>query len=66
MLRGISPNLVRQNLNKILETLAEKKITVLFAGMISQEAFGKKYKKEFDKIYPDLQKNLMFLFYLFY
>ena len=66
MLRGISPNLVRQNLNKILETLAEKKITVLFAGMIAQEAFGQKYKKEFDKIYPELAKNLMFLFYLFY
>ena len=58
MLRGISPNLVRQNLNKILETLAEKKITVLFAGMIAQEAFGQKYKKEFDKIYPELSKKI--------
>ena len=66
MLRGISPNLVRQNLNKILETLAEKKITVLFAGMIAQEAFGQKYKKEFDKIYPELAKkfNVSFLPFL--
>ena len=47
MLRGISPNLVRQNLNKILETLTEKKITVLFAGMIAQEAFGQKYNVSF-------------------
>jgi len=66
MLRGISPNLVRQNLNKILETLAEKKITVLFAGMIAQEAFGQKYKKQFDKIYPELAKkfNVSFLPFL--
>ena len=66
MLRGISPNLVRQNLNKILETLTEKKITVLFAGMIAQEAFGQKYKKQFDKIYPELAKkfNVSFLPFL--
>ncbi len=57
MLRGIDPSLVRQNLEKILEILTEKNITVLFAGMISQEAFGKKYKKEFDKIYPDLAEK---------
>ena len=65
MLRGTNPSLVRQNLNKILEILTEKKITVLFAGMISQEAFGKKYKKEFDKIYPDLAEkfNVSFLRY---
>ena len=65
MLRGISPNLVRQNLNKILETLTEKKITVLFAGMIAQEAFGQKYKKEFDKIYPELAKKFKVSFYPF-
>ena len=66
MLRGTNPSLVRQNLNKILEILTEKKITVLFAGMISQEAFGKKYKKEFDKIYPDLAEkfNVSFLPFL--
>ena len=54
MLRGIKPNLVRKNLNRILEILREKKITVLLAGMISQETFGEKYKNEFDKIFPEL------------
>ena len=57
MLRGTNPTIVRQNLNKILEILTEKKITVLLAGMISQETFGEKYKKEFDKIYPELAKK---------
>ncbi len=57
MLRGTNPSLIRQNLHKILEILTEKKIAVLLAGMLSQEAFGKKYKKEFDKIYPDLAEK---------
>ena len=66
MLRGIRPNLIRQNLNRILEILEEKKITVLLAGMKSQEAFGQEYKKEFDKIYPELAKkfNITFLPFL--
>ena len=54
MLRGIKPVHVKNNLNKILEILKENKITVLFAGMISQETFGESYKKEFDRIYPEL------------
>ncbi len=54
MLRGIKPIHIKNNLNKILEILKENKITVLFAGMISQETFGESYKKEFDRIYPEL------------
>ena len=57
MLRGIKPSLIKKNLKKILEILTEKKITILLAGMISQETFGKKYKKEFDKIYPELAEK---------
>ena len=56
MLRGINPSQIRQNLDKILEILKEKKITVLLAGMLAQEAFGEKYKREFDKIFPELAK----------
>ena len=54
MLRGIKPVHIKNNLNKILEILKENKITVLLAGMISQETFGESYKKEFDRIYPEL------------
>ena len=57
MLRGINPIQIRQNLDKILENLTEKKVTVLFAGMLAQESFGEKYKKEFDKIFPELAKK---------
>ena len=66
MLRGIKPNLVRKNLNKILEVLKARKITVLFAGMVSQETFGEEYKNEFDKIFPELaiKFNVAFLPFL--
>ena len=66
MLRGIRPNLIKQNLNKILELLLEKKITILLAGMKSQETFGQQYKKDFDDIYPDLAKefNITYLPFL--
>ncbi len=66
MLRGIKPNFVRKNLNKILEVLKARKITVLFAGMVSQETFGEEYKNEFDKIFPELaiKFNVAFLPFL--
>ena len=66
MLRGIKPNLVRKNLNKILEVLKARKITVLFAGMVSQETFGEEYKNKFDKIFPELaiKFNVAFLPFL--
>ena len=66
MLRGIKPNLVRKNLNKILEVLKARKITVLFAGMVSQETFGEEYRNEFDKIFPELaiKFNVAFLPFL--
>tara|TARA_B100000242_G_C43025790_1_gene477624 strand:+ start:100 stop:693 length:594 start_codon:yes stop_codon:yes gene_type:complete len=54
MLRGTNPDLIRQNLNKILEILRERNIQILLAGMLSQETYGKKYKKKFDEIYPEL------------
>ena len=54
MLRGISPNTVKENLKKILENLKKKKIEIVLAGMLSQETYGKEYKKKFDMIYPDL------------
>ncbi len=62
MLRGIKPNIIRQNLYKILEILKKRNITVLLSGMISQETFGKLYKEEFDKIYPDLAKKFKVTF----
>ena len=62
MLRGIKPYLIKQNLNKILEILQESNITILLAGMLSQEALGKEYKNKFDSIYPELAKKFQISF----
>ena len=57
MLRGIKPKIVKQNLNEILKTLQNKDVITLLAGMLSQEIYGKEYKKDFDVIYPQLAKK---------
>ena len=57
MLRGIKPNLVKQNLNSILEILRKNNVNVLLAGMLSQDTYEKEYKNNFDKIYPELAKK---------
>lgn len=62
MLRGIKPYLIKTNLQKILEILKEKNITVLLAGMLSQETLGDEYKNKFDKIYPNLAKSFQISF----
>ena len=57
MLRGVNPNLVQQNLNEILKQLKIKKKKIILAGMLAQDALGKKYKRDFDQIYPNLAKK---------
>jgi acyl-CoA thioesterase-1 len=62
MLRGINPSIIKQNLNNILEILQERNITILLAGMLSQETLGHKYKNKFDRIYPELAKKFQISF----
>ena len=62
MLRGIKPSLIKQNLNKILEILQERNITIILAGMLSQETLGNEYKNKFDRIYPELAKKFQLTF----
>ena len=62
MLRGIKPSLIKQNLNKILEILQERNITILLAGMLSQETLGNEYKNKFNRIYPELAKKFQISF----
>ena len=66
MLRGIDPNIIKKNLNNILLILREKNISILLAGMISQNTYGDEYKTNFDAIYPELAKkfNVSFLPFL--
>ena len=62
MLRGIQPYLIKQNLNEIIEILKERNITILLAGMLSQETLGNEYKNKFDSIYPELAEKFQISF----
>ena len=57
MLRGIKPNIIKQNLSKIIEILQEKNIKILLTGMLSQDTYGETCKNNFDKIFPELSKK---------
>ena len=57
MLRGIKPSETQKNLEKIILAAKEKNIKVVLAGMYAPTTHGGQFKKEFDKIYPDLAKK---------
>ena len=57
MLRKINPNQTKQNLDKIINIILDNNIKVILAGMVASPTNGLSYKKEFDKIYPDLSKK---------
>ena len=57
MLRGISPKETKKNLEQIIKIAQDKNIEVVLAGLIAPTSHGFKYKKNFDKIYPDLSKK---------
>ena len=57
MLRRINPNQTKKNLNEIINIILDNNIQVILAGMVASPTNGLSYKKEFDKIYPDLSKK---------
>ncbi|MEO9516621.1 MAG: arylesterase [Paracoccaceae bacterium] len=54
LLRGISPDTSRANLQGILMAAKDADVKVLLVGMEAPGNFGPEYKSEFDSIYPDL------------
>ena len=65
-LRGISPQVTRQNMQKIVAKLNAKRIPMLLTGMRSPTNWGDNYAEEFDAIFPDLAKEHALLFYPFF
>ena len=57
MLRGINPDETQNNLEQIITIAQNKNIKVILAGMMAPTSHGFNYKKNFDKIYPDLSKK---------
>jgi acyl-CoA thioesterase-1 len=57
MLRGIKPSETKKNLENIIKIAKRKNIKIILAGMIAPTSHGFKYKKNFDRIFPDLSKK---------
>ena len=66
MLRGISPDATKANLEKMIKQVMKKKIPIVLAGMLAPSSHGLAYKKQFDEIYSSLAKtyNLPFIPFL--
>ncbi len=57
MLRGINPNETEKNLEQIIQTIKDKEIKIILAGMMAPTTHGIQYKNQFDQIYPRLAKK---------
>ena len=65
MLRGINPDVTRDNLEMIIKKIKQKKIKIVIAGMMAQESYGISYRKKFNSIYPELSKKYKITLYPF-
>ena len=65
-LRGIDPNVVRDNLDRILTKLRERNIDVLIAGMPPPKNWGKDYEDRFGALYSSLAEKHGALLYPFF
>ena len=57
MLRGLSPEATRANLDAILDELDKRGIPAMLTGMLAAPNMGADYASAFNPIYPDLAKK---------
>jgi len=65
MLRGLSPETTKANLELIIQFVQEKEIPILLTGMVAPSAYGKEYQNQFNSLYPDLAEQYKLAFYPF-
>jgi acyl-CoA thioesterase-1 len=65
-LRGIDPAVTRENLDAVLQTLDDKGVATLLAGMKAPRNMGEQYVQEFDSVFPDLAEKHGTVFYPFF
>ncbi len=65
-LRGISPQITRDNLDKMIAGLKERNIDVLLVGMLAPPNMGDDYANDFNPIYPDLAEKYDLPLYPFF
>jgi acyl-CoA thioesterase-1 len=56
-LRGLTPRQMRENLTGILDTLAQRNIPALLAGMLAPPNLGRDYGEEFAAVFADLARQ---------
>ena len=56
-LRGITPDITRSNMEKMLSILKQAELKTLVAGMIAPPNMGHKYGAEFNRIFPELSEK---------
>ena len=66
MLRGITPDITRKNLDAMITRLQQRGITVLLAGMRAAPNLGPDYQAAFDGIYPELARQHDIALYPFF
>ncbi|KAA3451400.1 arylesterase [Mesorhizobium sp. SARCC-RB16n] len=66
MLRGVSPDITRKNLDAMLGKLRERKIAVLLAGMRAAPNLGADYQNAFDAVFPELAAKYGVTLYPFF
>ena len=54
LLRGLSPDQARSNIEGILQAAQEAEVEVLLIGMDAPGNYGPEYKTQFDALYPEL------------
>ncbi|WP_262693806.1 arylesterase [Kordiimonas aquimaris] len=56
-LRGVAPEITRDNMDAMVKTLMDRGIPVLIAGMLASPSWGPDYQATFDAIFPDLKEK---------
>lgn len=56
-LRGIPPEITRDNLDKMITRLKERGIAIVLAGMLAPPSMGKEYETRFNPLFADLSKK---------
>lgn len=65
-LRGVAPEVTRQNMDAMLATLNERGIPTLVAGMLASPSWGPDYESSFNGIFPDLAEKYDMPLYPFF
>lgn len=65
-LRGISPEITRDNLDKMIAGLKQRDIDIVLVGMLAPPNMGDDYANDFNPIYPELAEKYDLPLYPFF